>query len=67
VTEKISTAEARRQFADVINQVAYRGVRIVLTKHHKAVAAVIPLADLEKLVLLEKLQVKSQANPAGEV
>ena len=54
VTEKISTAEARSQFAEVINQVAYRGVRIVLTKHDKEVAAVIPIADLEKLALLEQ-------------
>jgi prevent-host-death family protein len=54
VTEKISTAEARSQFADVINQVAYGGVRIVLTKHDKEVAAVIPIADLEKLALLEQ-------------
>ena len=51
MTEKISTAEARSQFAEVINQVAYRGVRIVLTKHDKEVAAVIPIADLEKLAL----------------
>ena len=54
MTEKISTAEARSQFADVINRVAYSGVRIVLTKHDKQVAAVIPIADLEKLALLEQ-------------
>jgi prevent-host-death family protein len=54
VNSKISTADARTQFADVINQVAYGGVRIVLTKHDKEVAAVIPIADLEKLALLEQ-------------
>jgi len=54
VTEKISTADARNQFAEVINQVTYRGVRIILTKHDKEVAAVIPIADLEKLALLEQ-------------
>jgi prevent-host-death family protein len=54
VTAKISTAEARSQFADVINQVAYRGVRIVLTKHDKEVAAIIPIADFEKLAIYEQ-------------
>ena len=54
MTEKISTADARNQFAEVINQVTYRGVRIILTKHDKEVAAVIPIADLEKLALLEQ-------------
>ena len=64
MTEKISTAEARSQFADVINKVAYRGVRIVLTKHDKEVAAVIPIADLEKLALLEQSMDLAEAKDA---
>ena len=64
MTDRLSTAEARSQFADVINQVAYRGVRIVLTKHDKEVAAVIPIADLEKLALLEQSMDLAEAKEA---
>ncbi|MCP4601933.1 MAG: type II toxin-antitoxin system Phd/YefM family antitoxin [Proteobacteria bacterium] len=50
---RLNASEARHDFADVINRVAYRGERIVLHRRGKDVAAIISLEDLE---LLERLE-----------
>jgi len=49
----ISTKEARGQLSSVISRAAFAKERIILTRHGKAVAAVVPIEDLE---LLEKLE-----------
>jgi prevent-host-death family protein len=49
----ISTKEARGQLSDVISRAAFAKERIVLTRHGKAVAAVVPIEDLELLENLE--------------
>jgi prevent-host-death family protein len=49
----ISTKEARGQLSDVISRAAFAKERIVLTRHGKAVAAVVPIEDLELLEHLE--------------
>lgn len=46
-------SEARGDFSDTINRVAYRGERVVLTRHGRRVAAVVPVEDLE---LLERIE-----------
>jgi prevent-host-death family protein len=46
-------SEAREQFATIINQVAFGGERVRLTRHGKAVAAVVPIEDVEFLEDLE--------------
>jgi prevent-host-death family protein len=46
-------SEAREEFATIINQVAFGGERVRLTRHGKAVAAVVPVEDLD---LLEKIE-----------
>ena len=46
-------SEAREQFAAIINQVAFGGERVRLTRHGKAVAAVVPIEDAEFLDDLE--------------
>lgn len=43
----ISTVEARNQFADLINRVAYGKERVILTRRGKALVAMVPLEDLE--------------------
>jgi prevent-host-death family protein len=50
----ISTKEAGGRFSDVINRAAFAKERIVLTRHGKAVAAVVPIEDLELLENLEE-------------
>ena len=46
-------SEARDDFATIINKVAFGGERVRLTRHGKAVAAVVPVEDLR---LLEELE-----------
>jgi len=50
-TKRIS--EARGEFAELVNRAAYRHERVLLTRHGKAVAAIIPTDDLELLEALE--------------
>lgn len=50
---RLTASEARVQFSDVVNQVAFKGERVVLHRHGKDVAAIVPVEDLE---LLEELE-----------
>jgi prevent-host-death family protein len=50
--KRLSTSEARQQFADLINRTAYRGERFLVQRRKKPVAAVIPIEEYE---LLEKV------------
>jgi prevent-host-death family protein len=50
---RVSAAEARGQFAELVNRAAYAKERQVLTRRGKAVAAIVPLEDLELLEQLE--------------
>jgi prevent-host-death family protein len=53
MAREVPVTEARKDLADLVNQVAYRGERIVLTRHGKVVAAIVSAEDLE---LLDRLQ-----------
>ena len=54
----VSTAEARRNMAELLNRAAYGGERFVVTRHGKELVAIVPLEDathLDRLrALLEK-------------
>jgi len=50
---RIPASKAREQFADVLNDVAFRGERVVLHRHGKDVAAIVSVEDL---ALLEELE-----------
>jgi len=50
---KITTSTARTEFADILNRAAYAGERVILHRHKKPVAAVVPIADLEILEQIE--------------
>jgi prevent-host-death family protein len=52
-TNAIAISDLRDDQADVINRVAYRHERFVLTKHGRPVAALIPLDDMKLLEALE--------------
>ena len=58
---RIPVSMARLQFAEVVNQVAFGGERVVLHRHGKNVAAIVPVADLE---LFEKLENRMDLNAA---
>ncbi len=50
---KVEATTARNSFSDVINKVAYGADRVVIERRGKPVAAVIPVADLRLLEMLE--------------
>ena len=51
---RIPASEARLQFAEVVNKVAFGGERILLHRHGKDVAAIVPVEDLQLLESLEE-------------
>ncbi len=48
-----TTGEARERFAEVVNEVAFGKQRVMLTRHGKEVAALIPVSDLHVFHELE--------------
>lgn len=50
---RLPTSKARAQFADILNEVAFKGERVLLHRHGKNVAAVISADDLALLEALE--------------
>ena len=49
----LSISLARQGFADLINRAGYAGERVILEKHGREVAAVVPVVDLIMLELME--------------
>lgn len=49
----ISTKEAREQLSTVISRAAFTKERVILTRHGKAVAAIVPIEDVQLLEHLE--------------
>ena len=50
---RIAASDARQGFAELINRTGYSGDRVILEKHGKELAAVVPVVDLIMLELLE--------------
>jgi prevent-host-death family protein len=50
---RIPVTKARQVLADLVNRVAYGGEHVVLTRHGRVVAAIVPPEDLE---LLQRLR-----------
>jgi prevent-host-death family protein len=53
IVTRLSVKEVRDDFATKINQVAYRKERVVLVRHGKDIAAIVPLEDFHLLEALE--------------
>ncbi len=49
----ISTADARKNFADIVNKVAYGDEPIILTRRGQEVAALVSMRELELLRRIE--------------
>ena len=49
----IPFSEARAHLTDIVNEVAYGGERMILTRKGKQLVAIIPLEDLKALEALE--------------
>lgn len=50
---KINSAKARRSFATLLNETGFGHDRTVITRKGKAIAAMVPLEDLEAIQELE--------------
>lgn len=50
----ITAAEARRNFAELINRAAYGKERALITRRGKGLAAVVPVEDLAALEAIEE-------------
>jgi len=50
---KLTASVARQNFSDILSRAEYRGERVIVHRGKKAVAAVVPIQDIE---LLEKLE-----------
>ena len=53
MAESKRISEARGEFSELVNRAAYRHERVLLTRHGKAVAAIISADDLALLEALE--------------
>ncbi|MBL0714932.1 MAG: type II toxin-antitoxin system Phd/YefM family antitoxin [Desulfosarcina sp.] len=49
----VSTAEARKKLAEIVNKVAYGKEPVVLTRRGEKIAALISIEELELLQLIE--------------
>ncbi len=56
--EPVSTADARKNMAELVNRAAYGGERFVVTRHGKELVAIVPVAEAS---LLERLRVALEA------
>ncbi len=54
MTKKISTADARKHLAHIVNRVAYGKEAFVLTRRGEALAALVSLEDLNLIRELEE-------------
>ena len=53
MTPTISTASARKNFAEIVNQVAYGKEPVILTRRGKEVVALVSIEELELLKQIE--------------
>jgi prevent-host-death family protein len=49
MTREVPVTQARADLAELVSRVGYSGERILLTRHGKALAALVPISDLEEL------------------
>lgn len=61
----LPTSEARAAFADLVNRVAYGGERIVLERHGRHVAALVPMTDFARLEATNASPRKAATSRAG--
>ena len=64
MTITISTASARKNFAEIVNQVAYGVEPVILTRRGKEVAALVSIEELELLQQIENHLDIADANKA---
>ena len=61
--ERLTISEAREDFAETVNRVAYRGERIILHRREKDIVAIVPIEDL---AILEEVEDRLDIEAARE-
>jgi prevent-host-death family protein len=51
--KSLDASQLRQEIADALNTVAYGGARIVIKRHGKRIAVLVPVDDLELLEAME--------------
>jgi prevent-host-death family protein len=71
---RVSTAEAREQFTELVNRVVHYRERVVLTRRGKEIAAIISTEDFvllqelrDKIYLQEAMEAFKQARAEGTI
>lgn len=62
--DDVPTAEARRNLAELLNRVAYGRERVVVTRHGKEIAALVPVEDLDLLERIRSFAARSDVQAA---
>ena len=62
--KRITTAEARKDMAELLNRAAYGKERFVVTRHCKELVAIVPLEDMTLLNRLRELLSKKDFEAA---
>jgi antitoxin (DNA-binding transcriptional repressor) of toxin-antitoxin stability system len=52
--KEINIAKARDTFSDIVARVSYSGERYILKRRKRAVAAIVPMQDLQKIETADK-------------
>ncbi len=61
---RMAASKARQEFSETLNQVAYKGKRILLHRRGRDVAALVPVEDL---ALIEKLEDRIDLEDAKKI
>jgi prevent-host-death family protein len=62
-TGHVTVSEARQDFAEIVNRAAFGGERVRVIRRGRAVAAIVPIGDLD---LLERLEDEIDLEAARE-
>ena len=66
--ETLNTSNARERLAEVLNRVAFAKDRVRITRRGRAIAAVVPIEDLELIERLEdKIDLREAEQALAEV
>lgn len=62
--DDIPTVEARRNLSEILNRVGYGKERVVVTRHGKGVAAIVPVEELDLLDRVRRFAARSDVADA---
>ena len=61
--KKMESTQARQEFAETINEVAYGHRRIVVSRRGKDLAAIVPMDDLDLIERCEEEEAEGRKRP----